>query len=116
MKGVCFNLEIGMRYRVTGVRTSHHDCKIHENGVRAVEVEKIPLLAAVNSKTAIEGATIAFEKRDCWNIGCDYYRLCSPPGLKTEDKLRVVRLGNEITCPDGLKLTEVFLEGAEYRE
>lgn len=116
LKGVCFNLEIGMKYRIIGIRPSHHDCKIHEEGVRAVEVEKIPLLTAVSSKAAIEGATVSYEMRECRNLGCENYRVCRPSGAKTEDKLRIVRLGNDIACPEGLKLREVFLETAEVRE
>ncbi|PJB22268.1 MAG: hypothetical protein CO114_00925, partial [Euryarchaeota archaeon CG_4_9_14_3_um_filter_38_12] len=41
LKTVCFNLDEGRRYKITNIRDIHHDCKIHEGGVRIVEVEKI---------------------------------------------------------------------------
>lgn len=47
VKNVCFHLEQNKEYRVTETRDVHHECKIHEGGVRVVEVEKLPRKSVV---------------------------------------------------------------------
>ena len=60
VKNVCFHLEPNRLYRVIEVRDVHHDCKVHEEGVRVVEVEKLPTKTALPSKSAIEGSMITY--------------------------------------------------------
>ncbi len=45
----CLNLTTGNRYRITNVRQSGQtlDCAMHQDGVRAVEVEPAPIQANV---------------------------------------------------------------------
>jgi len=107
LKTVCFNLEEGRRYRITKIRDVHHECKVHEGGVRVVEVEKIPVNAALNAKLAIEGSMITFEPLECKNLGCDHYRLCHPLGVKAKSKYKILRVKKEIKCPEGKKIKEV---------
>jgi len=109
LKNVCFNLEDGCRYKITNIRDVRHDCKIHEGGVRIVEVEKTLLPAAVESKNAIEGETVRINP-DCKNIGCDYYFLCCPVGVKPEMKLKISKIKGDIKCPENKNLKEVLLE------
>ena len=47
LKGICFNLDAGCRYCVKEVRDVHHECRIHESGVCAAEVEKLNINGAV---------------------------------------------------------------------
>ena len=42
-KTVCFNLEEGTLYEIVSVRDKHHDCDVHEGGVRVVELKKAPV-------------------------------------------------------------------------
>jgi uncharacterized protein (UPF0179 family) len=109
LKNVCFNLEEGCRYKITNIRDVRHDCKIHEGGVRIVEVEKTPLPATVESKKAIEGETITMGP-NCANIGCEFYNLCVPPGVKSGMKLKISKIKGDIKCPEEKKLKEVLLE------
>lgn len=109
LKGVCFNLEEGKRYRITAVRSIHHDCKIHEEGVRVVEVEKLPIHSAMSARLALEGAVVSLEQRACSNLECKHYRLCNPYGIKLEDKFKILKVGDEIECVLGEKLREVSL-------
>lgn len=109
LRNVCFNLESGRRYKVVAVRDTKHDCMMHENGVRAVEVEKTPLNAAVDAKIAAEGATVSISGA-CSNIGCDFYVLCRPKYIKPEHKLKIIEVRAEIKCPEGFNLKEVLLE------
>lgn len=109
LKTVCFNLDEGHRYKITNTRDIHHDCKIHEGGVRIVEVEKTLLPAAVESKNAIEGETVSINP-DCKNIGCDFYFLCCPVGVKPGMKLKISKIKGDISCPEEKNLKEVLLE------
>jgi uncharacterized protein (UPF0179 family) len=109
LKAVCFNLDAGSVYRITVMRDVHHECKIHEEGVRVVEVEKVPMRCAVGKKYAIEGSVITPEDVRCKNLGCEKYRLCHPLGLERNAKYKVTVIKGEVECPEGNKLVEVEL-------
>lgn len=109
LKGVCFNLEPGRQYEVTSVRDTYHDCKMHDDGVRAVEIVKISTRATVSKKFAIEGGIITFEESDCGRMGCSNYSYCHPIGIKTGDKRTVDEVIGELDCPisDNLVLVKL---------
>lgn len=109
LKTVCFNLDVGRLYRVSSVRQKHHECKIHENGVRVIEAEPIGIPASVPSKSAVEGTMISFEPRQCNSIYCGSYRLCHPLGVASGTKYQVAEVHGEIACEDGLPLKKVTL-------
>ena len=52
------NLKPGRIYTVTSVRNIEHPCKIHDSGVKIVEVKESQIEAAIPKKYAIEGAKI----------------------------------------------------------
>jgi len=111
VRNVCFHLEEGRWYRVTAVRDVHHECKVHEGGVRVVEVERIPTRAALRASTAIEGSMLSFEESDCDLRSCTHYRLCHPVGASEGMRFRIASLeGEELECPIGRKLRVVLLE------
>jgi uncharacterized protein (UPF0179 family) len=110
LKAVCFNLDSGGMYRIKSVRDVHHECRIHEEGVRVVEVEKIPVRCAIIRKHAMEGSTITFEDVKCKTLGCIHYHVCHPLGLERSIKCKVSAIREEIDCPEGNKLVEVILE------
>ncbi|MEW5936925.1 MAG: UPF0179 family protein [Candidatus Thermoplasmatota archaeon] len=101
VRNICFHLEPGRHYVVRRVRDASHPCNIHEGGVRVVEVEEVPFEISVPSKLAIEGSTITFQAPKCAKIGCRYYDLCMPQGLRGEQKLQVIRTGEPIECTNG---------------
>lgn len=110
VKNVCFHLEPNRVYRVTAVRAVHHDCKVHEEGVRVVEVEKLPTKSAMPAKTAVEGSMVTFEETDCRIIGCPNYRLCRPAGAAEGMRFRIASVGEEIECRTGKILKAVLLD------
>ncbi len=111
LRNACFNLEPGRMYRISKVRDTEHECKIHEGGkVVAVEVEKVPVEAAIPSKMAVEGTVIRFESQKCLNIGCASYPLCNPLGLKEGSRYRVIKIKGDVKCPEGRTLKSVLLE------
>jgi uncharacterized protein (UPF0179 family) len=110
VKNICFHLEQGRWYKVTKVRDVHHECRIHEGGVRVVEVERVPTRAAIPKSQAVEGAMITFEEADCNKTGCPNRRLCLPIGAEGT-RFKITSVGNlEIECAKGLNLKLVLLD------
>ncbi len=110
VKNVCFHLEANKQYRVVDVREVRHECKIHEGGVRVVEVEKVPTRAALPKRSAVEGATLAFEESKCDFVGCPNFRLCRPWGAIEGLKFRIISVGEAVDCPKGKNLMCVLME------
>lgn len=110
VKNVCFHLEANRQYRVVDVRDVHHDCRIHEGGVRVVEVEKVPTKAALSKRNAVEGAMVTFEESGCNTLGCPHFRLCRPWGAVEGMRFRIASVGDEIECPKGSRLMAVLLD------
>jgi uncharacterized protein (UPF0179 family) len=109
-KTVCFNLEEGTLYEIIGVRDKHHECNIHEGGVRVVELKKAPIETTIDSKHAIEGSTVGLEREECMNIGCDNHQACFILGTKNNKKFKVTKIIGDVNCPDKRNLKMVLLE------
>lgn len=110
LKAVCFNLDAGGLYRITKVRDVKHECRIHEEGVRVVEVEKEKHPGALPMRSAIEGSTITFEAVKCDELGCQNWKLCHPMGVEKQMRFRVAKVDKELKCPAGLRMMAVVLE------
>lgn len=111
VKNVCFHLDENRWYRVTDVREVHHECKVHEDGVRVVEVERVPTRAILPTRVALEGSMITYEGSDCGAVGCKHFRLCRPPGASDGMKFKIMSVESaEVTCPRGRSLRRVSLE------
>ncbi len=111
VRNVCFHLEENRWYRVRDVREVHHECKVHEGGVRVVEVERVPTRAALPTRSALEGSMITWEDGDCDAVGCPNYRLCRPPGASDGMKYKVLSVDpGEVVCPRARSLRVVSLE------
>ena len=111
VRNVCFHLEENRRYRVVSVRDVRHECRVHEGGVRVVEVERIPTKAALPARAALEGSVITYECSDCDSVGCQYYRLCHPAGASDGMKFKVQSVEpGEVRCPRNKSLRVVVLE------
>jgi uncharacterized protein (UPF0179 family) len=109
-KTVCFNLEEDTLYEIIGVRDKHHDCNIHEGGVRVVELKKSPIQTTLDSRHAIEGATVTLERDECLQRGCEHYSVCFVLGTNNNKKFKVAKIEGDVTCPDKRNLKMVLLE------
>ncbi len=110
LKGVCFNLETGARYRITEVRNQKHECPDFEGDcVVAVCVEKMPSPAAIPKKQAIEGSVITFQSVPCNNIGCQNYSKCKSYGKIDGNRYSIKHVYRDLDCPMGEKLVAVEL-------
>jgi len=107
LKMVCSNLKKGRSYRITKVRDNHHECAIHDEGVRAVEIEELPIIATI-PKDSAEGTIVSFEPIVCKNRGCSNYEYCHPD-IKPK-KYRITEVIEIVNCPEGFNLKKVKLE------
>ncbi len=110
LKGVCFNLEAGSRYKVVEIRSQTHECReFHDDEAVAVVVEKIPTPAAIPKKLAMEGSMITFSESKCENLACNNYQLCHPVGKTGGSKYKVVSVSSDLDCPAGEKMVRADL-------
>ncbi len=110
LKGVCFNLEEGRKYKIKSVRGVRHDCEIFDESVRVVEVEQAPLTVASNGKGAIVGSTITYNFPNCNELSCSSYRLCHPIALRSGGKGKILEVGKDLDCTRGFELKEITIE------
>ena len=106
LKTVCFNLKPARKYRIKKLRDKHHECNIHEGNVVVVEVEELPLTVAV-TKEPTEGVTTQVEKKECKNIGCDSFEICTSTALQNGKKYTVKKVYGKIKCPKHYTLYKV---------
>ena len=107
LKMVCSNLKKGRHYKVTNVRDKHHDCALHEGGVRAVEKEELPIITHIPKDNAT-GSLVLFEPITCKNRGCSHFQTCHP--LIKSKKYKIVKVLDNVKCPEGFHLKKVKLE------
>jgi len=98
LKTVCFNLKPGRKYRITKLRDKYHECGIHEGKVVVVEVEELPLTVAITEELT-EGATTTVEKKECKNIGCDSFEICTITALQNGKIYTVKKVYEKMECP-----------------
>ena len=116
LKNICLRLREGCKYKIVGLRDGAvHDCPLHDEGVIAVEVVELPIVALIDSKMAVEGAKIRFESRRCNVLDCEMYNLCHPVELKDGDGVVVEKVIGDAPsqCRKGLSLKVVELKREE---
>lgn len=113
----CLNLTEGRRYRVTAIRKNAQllDCALHDNGVRAVEVEPAPVRANVPSRGAYAGSTAELEG-PCPYTECPSHEFCVPDGADFDTEYRIAEVIGEPPhehCELDRELTLVELEAED---
>jgi len=86
----CLNLSEGVQYRVTDVRENAQtlDCAMHDDGVRAVEVEPATVRANVPSDGAFAGSKVSLAG-PCPHVDCPSHELCVPEGADFDGEYRI---------------------------
>ncbi|MFO8110453.1 MAG: UPF0179 family protein [Thermoplasmata archaeon] len=105
----CCGLDKNKRYKIVGVRDNVHNCKVHADKVKVVEVEEIPLRTTLQGTSLIEGSLVSLKEKKCSDIDCENYRLCFPAGIEPSGKYHLEKLCGTVECPKGYKLKEVLL-------
>jgi hypothetical protein len=112
VKRTCLRLKEGAKYKIVGLRDGTvQECSIHDEGVVAVEVVELPIIALIDSKMAVEGARMHFENQ-CTSLGCSMYNLCNPVELKNEEAVIVERVIGDAPeeCAKGYSMKVVELK------
>jgi len=86
----CLNLTEGVKYEVTSVREGGQtlECAVHDEGVRAVEVEPATVTANVPSANAYAGSKAALAG-DCPYTECPSHEYCVPDGADFDREYRI---------------------------
>jgi uncharacterized protein (UPF0179 family) len=113
----CLNLDQGTRYEVTDVRenTQVLDCAVHDEGVRAVEVEPTSVTVNVPSKSAYSGSKAKLAG-ECPHSDCPSHPFCVPLGAEFDEEYQIEEvLGDppHETCELDRDLTQVELAPEE---
>ncbi len=103
-------LEEGRIYEVTKVRNKVFPCKIHEEGVRVVEVTEKDVEANIENKLAFPYGIITFQPQTCGETLCPSHALCVPQGLKGGDKCKIIEVRKKAACSLNRQLVSVVLQ------
>ncbi len=107
---VCIkNLEVGRVYEVVGLRKKVFPCELHEAGVQVVEVIESDISTSLLINHAIEGAVITYQPQECNTQTCKNHEICVSPGLHKGDRCTIVKIIENILCPNDLSLVKVVL-------
>lgn len=104
IKRTCLRLREGSKYKIVGLRDGAvQECPLHDEGVVAVEVVELPIIALIDSKVAVEGAKFHYESRKCNMLDCKLYSLCHPVELRDGESVVVERVIGDSPdrCPKG---------------
>jgi len=104
------SLEPGRVYIVIKVRNKTFPCRLHEEGVRVVEVEEPNLQVAIEARLSFPLATITFSPQDCRNLCCENSRFCMPCGLVGGDKCKILEVKERLECPLKRSLARVVVK------
>ena len=105
----CMNLETGRVYTVVKMRNKVFPCRVHEEGVRVVEVEEPPIETAIEQRTAFPLSVITVKPRIC-KARCANVSLCAPFGLSSDDRCQILEIRGRIECPLNQHLVRVIVK------
>ncbi len=113
LKNTCMGLEKGRKYRIVKLKNDTvHECFVHDEGARVVEVIKAPVQAVIDSKKAVKGAKIRYQQPKFRDIEDEeLFDLLNPEGIKNGDRCTIVNVLESIeadnTTPGNLKKVEL---------
>ena len=97
---VCMvGLDKGRVYSVTAVRDKSFSCRVHEEGVRVVEIVEPDFEVVIESRMAFPAGIITYQPQECQETSCPNFKKCVPIGLTKGDKCKIIAVGGSIQCP-----------------
>lgn len=107
---LCFGLDAGRTYQVTGMREVTHPCALHDEGkVRVALVEEVPFAASLE-RHHLRGTAAPWKGPDCGRPSCSNWKLCHPVGHTAGTRHQIVAQRGALVCPHGLDLEHVELK------
>lgn len=116
IKKTCLKLREGAKYKIVGLRDGTvQECPLHDEGVVAVEVVELPIIALVDSKIAVEGARFHYEEKKCEILNCNMFSLCHPVELKNGEEVLVEKIIGDAPerCQKGYSVVVAELRRSE---
>ncbi len=116
IKKTCLRLREGSKYKIVGLRDGAvQECPLHDEGVVAVEVVELPIIALIDSKIAVEGAKFHYEVKKCDVFNCSMYSLCHPIELTDGESVVVEKIIGDAPekCQKGYSVVVAELRRAE---
>jgi len=113
IKRTCLRLREGAKYKIVGLRDGTvQECPLHDEGVVAVEVVELPIIALIESKIAVEGTKFHYEAKKCGLFDCKMYSLCHPVELKNGERVIVEKVIGDApeSCPKGYSVVVAELK------
>jgi hypothetical protein len=93
VKRTCLRLRENAKYKIVGLRDGTvQECALHDNGVVAVEVVELPIIALLDAKKSVPGAKIKYDRRNCELYDCSMFNLCNPVELKDGENVIVEKV------------------------
>ena len=108
LKTVCFNLKFGRNYKISKIREKKHNCNVHDRNVVVVEVEELPITAALSKKHPV-GSSVKHTKMNCKNIGCENFDICMNKAVEHGKTYTVKKIYEKMTCPSNFELYKAEL-------
>lgn len=106
---LCFGLQPGHRYQITGLRDVTHPCALHDGDrVRVALVEDVPFESTLETRL-LRGTAAAWVPVPCGRPECASYGLCHPVGPQPGARHAIVGQAGPMACPAGYELTRVSL-------
>lgn len=105
-------LQVGRVYVVIKVRDKMFPCKVHDRGVRVVEVVEADNEANIDRRLAFPSGIITFQPQECDRTSCPNLTKCIPQGLRAGDKCKIVELIEQtaVLCPQNRHLVSATLQ------
>lgn len=116
IKKTCLKLREGAKYKIVGLRDGAvQECPLHDEGVVAVEVVELPIIALIDSKIAVEGTRFHYEEKKCDTLNCSMFSLCHPVELKNGERVSVEKIIGDAPerCQKGYSVVVAELRRAE---
>jgi uncharacterized protein (UPF0179 family) len=108
---VCIaNLKLGRVYKVIKIKDKIFPCRIHEEGVRVVEVIEPNIESDIDTRLAFPSSIITFQPQECNEVSCNNYGKCVPQGLQGGDKCKILSVKGQVKCPLNRSLVLVLLQ------
>ena len=86
----------GRAYEIVEVKDKQHYCALYEDKVRVAKVLQSPIVLALKTQHAIEGATFIFAGVDCAEK-CPIEKLCKPEGVKKGEKIKIEKVLEDLS-------------------
>ncbi|MEA3191382.1 MAG: uncharacterized protein QOD77_1964 [Thermoplasmata archaeon] len=110
LQKMCFGLQAGATYQVTGVREVTHPCALHDGG-RAHVVTVEPAAVATSLETRLlRGTAATWSAMPCARPECPSYALCHPAASPSGARYAIEKDEGALPCPAGYDLSKVRLK------